>query len=104
MNAIHIYGQQQEHDEVFIMGDIESLTNLCKLIINAIALDKPFKRDFFASDGEGYTIIVSPQTDLSGFPRHYTENESWPGERNPWTKEQLEKMRELFNSAEEAKA
>jgi hypothetical protein len=55
---LNIYGQTSHHSEAVIVGTHESLYKLAQSIIEAVALGKESSADFFASDGEGYEVII----------------------------------------------
>lgn len=60
---IHLYAQDREHDEAYIVGTKESLILLSKAISAAMddITENPTKGcsvAVFAADGEGYDIIV----------------------------------------------
>lgn len=71
---LHIYGQYSFHTEAAIVGDRKSLTKLRDLIDRAlVSKPKKSKDDFFANDGEGYTVHVIETTDDPKIARPYTD-------------------------------
>lgn len=57
-NCLHIYGQPQWHDEVFIVGTTDALKSLRSAIDNALK-DGGGSSPSFVNDGEGfYTAVV----------------------------------------------
>ena len=65
---LHIYGQNHEHDKVYIVGNKESLRKLRDAITNAIDFyHYPAITKGMTSDGEGYEIrIISNDTPWAG--------------------------------------
>lgn len=61
-NELHIYAQQQEHGEAYIIGDRAALIALRDAVDQAIKDDSPVAFNSFTSDGEGYTTIVKQST------------------------------------------
>jgi hypothetical protein len=55
---LHIYAQQQWHDNAFIIGDREGLEILREAIDKALQTDGPINANVFANDGEGYTVVI----------------------------------------------
>lgn len=67
MIELHIYAQGNPHDEVYIVGTYEALTNLRDLIRIALSDEGcQSKGEFFCADGESYQthIKVMEHSDL----------------------------------------
>ena len=63
MEVLHLYAQECEHDEAFVVGSRESLTRLRDTIDRALANKASHKSsdalaEFFAADGEGFDLYV----------------------------------------------
>lgn len=62
-NLLHIYGQNSEHDDVWIVGNREALRRLSKALVNilfhhgAVGTKQSIK-DVMTADGEGYEIHI----------------------------------------------
>jgi len=62
--TLHIYGQSDTHEPVYIIGDYEALRRLATAVGNAMSsMSKDIfhfrsKTDTFCADGEGYDIYV----------------------------------------------
>lgn len=73
MNTLHVYGQAQWHDEVYIVGDFGSLYALKEAIDRALVSGRD-KCEQFTNDGEGYDINViktdEATMDKIGVPYH----------------------------------
>jgi len=60
---LHIYGPEQQHDEVHIVGNIKGLNLLRDAIASAIK-DGSAKQDkVFVNDGEGFSLHVIRNND-----------------------------------------
>ncbi len=74
--SIHLYGQHSEHDEAFIVGTRGALITLRKVIDAALESNQETV-DVFASDGEGYDLIVKcvseEEMDLKPLPYRYLD-------------------------------
>ncbi|GAB2554474.1 hypothetical protein [Gracilibacillus alcaliphilus] len=57
-NYLQMYASYTHHHEVFIIGNKQALTTLCKLIDQALTEDQAVD-DFFASDDQGYNVCVA---------------------------------------------
>jgi hypothetical protein len=58
-NYLHIYAQPFEHQEAFILGDKEALTNLRNAIDKALTNgNNESSCQFYTTDGEGYQVLV----------------------------------------------
>lgn len=69
MKILNIYGQEAWHTEARIVGNEEGLLELRATIDRAIAEGKAISSDhdtLFASDGEGYEVIVECHGDKWG--------------------------------------
>lgn len=56
-NTLHIYGQGEPHDNLYIAGDIEALRKLRHCIDFAL-MDGKEGMNFYTNDGEEYTTYV----------------------------------------------
>ena len=65
MKQLHVYGQEQQHEEVYILGTKEALIALKTAIDKVIQTDKPGLAAAFTTDGEGFYTIVK-QIDSEG--------------------------------------
>lgn len=63
MDTLHVYSQEAYHDAVFIVGDLTALRNLRDTIDKAINSHQAAKFNTFTSDGEGYTVSITPLTE-----------------------------------------
>jgi len=94
---LHVYGQKAWHDDVYILGDQETMRALADAILRALA-GKPSrarKVRAYTNDREGYDVFVaylSDERELSKLALPYSdpiarerdENAMWPeviGER-----------------------
>jgi hypothetical protein len=59
MSELHIYSQDQEHGESYLMGDREALLRL-RSMIDAALIDEngQAKGEFFVNDSEGYQLYI----------------------------------------------
>lgn len=57
MNVLHVYGQEQWHDDAYIVGDAASLQALRDAIDRALASGRD-KCTSFVNDGEGFDVVV----------------------------------------------
>ncbi len=63
-NVLQIYGQHSEHADVCVVGDIDSLTRLRDALTEIVDGGRTSSASrSFASDGEGYAVIVIQSTD-----------------------------------------
>ncbi len=62
MKLLHVYGQDHEHDDVWISGERESLTALRDLLTHVIDSSEPGSCELMTADGEGFVAIVVPTT------------------------------------------
>lgn len=60
MSKLHIYGQQQWHDEAFIVGSIDALIKLRDGLDRVIKTKEAGGVCTSTSDGEGYDVIIIP--------------------------------------------
>lgn len=58
MSVLHIHEQEGNHEEAWIVGNRESLTALRDALTRAIDSDQPQSCISFASDGEGYHVLI----------------------------------------------
>jgi hypothetical protein len=59
IESLHIYGQEQYHEEACIVGDRNSLMRLRTMIDRALTPGLGMESKlFFASDGEGFNLHV----------------------------------------------
>lgn len=85
MKILNIYGQESYHTEAKIIGNREGLEALRQAINGALNLPRgktstaQFKEPLFASDGEGYEVIVEMHNDRWGLKG---------GENSFWNKEE----------------
>lgn len=81
---LHVYPQEQWHDSAFIIADQPALRALRDLIDKVLAPgDGLAEKDFWASDGEGYTLHV---INLEG-------DEGWNKIGRPYTSEMAQDKR-----------
>jgi hypothetical protein len=106
--ALHIYEQEHEHNSAQIIGTRNALAALQAAIGEALR-DKCSEADFFATDGEGYSVWVVQATDaeMRTLPVPYAEysfeaDDKWEPLRN-LVFEALQKMRVAKAIAEEAR-
>ena len=85
MKILNIYGQAFYHQEARIVGNTEGLTELRDAINQAILTSKARTGNddpLFASDGEGYEVIVDCQNDdwgiKGGKDSLWNKEESYP--------------------------
>ena len=73
---MHIYGQPMWHADAAIMGTRAALSALRDAIDKALATGMESRMEAFASDGEGYHVIVSIRSmdGLESEPLPYTES------------------------------
>mgnify|MGYP001567222731 FL=1 len=90
-SLLHIYAQGSWHEEAYIVGNREALETLAQNIEAALR-DGRSKRGSYASDGEGYNVVVvlldkpwrGPEWDTLRLP--YTDEPAKRMEgRGPWT-------------------
>ena len=84
MKILNIYGQEMEHCDARIIGNKEGLTELRDTINNALMSGGKAKTlrthdPLFASDGEGYNILIECHDDKWGIEG---------GEDSFWNKEE----------------
>jgi hypothetical protein len=74
---LHIYGQENNHDPVFIIGSRQDLSNLMTAINKALYF--PTKSEHYVSDGEGYSvfIIALDKPELNGEQIHLPYTDSY---------------------------
>lgn len=59
MKLLHVYGQDHEHEDVFVVGNTEGLQALRDAIDRALAKQDNVDADLvFAGDGEGYMVFA----------------------------------------------
>lgn len=65
-NILHVYGQEQWHDDVIIMGDETALRNLIKIIEKALKGETVAEEEncFFTKDGEGFSVLIKCEKDM----------------------------------------
>ena len=62
METLHVHGQDAWHDDVVVVGTLESL-ELLKIAID-LAIEGGYgKADLFCNDGEGYKVRVVKMTE-----------------------------------------
>lgn len=88
-NTIHFYGQEMGHDDVFVIGDTESLTKLRDVLNEVLGGIEKTSIVSFANDGEGYNInILCPKEEkiLENLMLPYNDNEyiNFKDKINPW--------------------
>ena len=71
MKILNIYGQPMEHFDARIVGNREGLTELRDTINNALMSGQKAKTleshdPLFASDGEGYSVLIECHNDEWG--------------------------------------
>jgi len=84
MKILNIYGQEYWHTDAKIMGNLDGLLALRDVVDRAIKLGEARTNDQFpiyASDGEGYTLIVECHNDDWGLEG---------GEDSFWNKKESE--------------
>ena len=85
MKILNIYGQESYHMDARIIGNTEGLTELRDTINNALMSGKAKtlqRVPLFASDGEGYSVLVECHNDEWGCeaPKdsYWNKEESYP--------------------------
>lgn len=78
MELLHIFGQEQWHDEAYITGTKEALIRLRDAIDNAINNDVISRPVFMTNDGEGYHIQIAklPEIYMDVLKTPYTWEEA----------------------------
>lgn len=70
VKILNIYGQYDNHTEAKIVGNREGLESLHRAILRALASDASStseeREPLFASDGEGYEVIVKMNNEQWG--------------------------------------
>lgn len=89
--TLHLYAQECEHDNAYIVGSRESLTKLRNAVDEALANKAQHKSsdalaEFFAADGEGYGLYVKvvPGAVETRLQLPYAEPIGRPLGRNEW--------------------
>ena len=93
MKLLHVHGQKHEHGDVFLVGNVEALTELQEQIKLALQENTGAIMSAMATDGEGYNIVIKVDNsfwgeDWSRFALPYTDEISvenrddviWPWE------------------------
>lgn len=62
-DTLHIYAQQYQHQEAWVVGTKDGLTALRDALTVALAADAPISIPAFTNDGEGYKVIVWPMAE-----------------------------------------
>ncbi len=58
-NTLHVYGQKDRHDDVFVIGNVEGLKRLRDALNSVLSGSKnEAKETSFAQDGEGFNVYV----------------------------------------------
>lgn len=87
-HELHIYPQQMEHDEAYIVGTHAGLVALRDALTRAIERNNAVKCSAMPSDGEGYWVLIAP-VDPAAFesmdqpyscPREDAPHGKWPHE------------------------
>lgn len=65
-NVLHVYGQEEWHDDVIIVGDEIALRNLVKIIEKALKGETVSDEEncFYTKDGEGFCVHVKCEKDM----------------------------------------
>ncbi len=87
MKLLHIYGQEAFHDEVYIVGNKEALTDLRNAIDMVLAECLSCRTGVSVNDGEGYDVIVVKDD-------NDWKNESWIKRAVPYTADYARETRE----------
>jgi len=90
MKILNIYGQPYEHSEAKIIGNREGLESLKQAIDDALtfgsgrATTSSQKEPLFASDGEGYEVIVESHNTQWGIDKDgkYDRTTFWNSEES----------------------
>lgn len=111
MELLHIYAQELNHDEAFIVGNKEGLLRLKEAIDKALNEEAYLSRNVFVSDGEGYNVVVicndkEPQDDTwqnlilpyTNEMYHFGDDQKYPSDL---LGENLEKIRNQYKIYEE---
>lgn len=61
--TLQVYGQPYQHSDCYILGTKDDLLRLANQLIMACS-DESISENYFASDGEGYSVRVRLTTDL----------------------------------------
>lgn len=77
---LHIYGQEFEHGEAFLVGSLEGLLELADAIRRALTGEGRGTCRAFAADGEGYEVHVVRQSERIADP-------AWVKLKLPYTAE-----------------
>ena len=80
MNLLHIYAQEQWHDDAFIVGNRHGLEVLREAITKALEAGRASGSDLYVTDGEGYEVKIICED--SGW-----REESWRSLSLPYTDE-----------------
>jgi hypothetical protein len=83
---LNIHSQKDPHDNCYIVGNWHGLVNLHKAL-NAYFEDKKEEREFFVSDGEGYTLHIIREDNVDRLALPYTSETSQERRdyaRYPW--------------------
>ena len=91
--AMHIFGQEAWHDDVFIVGTPSQLINLSRAIEEALH-SYHGKMESMASDGEGYGIHVFKVRTLDGVSMPYFAEYADYDDENDVSPQRLLKDRE----------
>ena len=84
-NVLHIYGQDHEHDDAFIVGDIEALADLRDALTKIVDGGRASSSSQpYASDGEGYGVIIvrSVGDEMLDLEDQYTDGAEWRNRGN----------------------
>lgn len=87
MNTLHIYGQENWHDEVYIVGTHAALKDLWLTIGEVLHSGKEDTNsgvNFYTNDGEGYTVYLFrvPEKELNTLCVPYTSEEACASEKD----------------------
>lgn len=63
MSTLHLYAQVSHHQEAWVVGTPEALTALRDALTRALEDGRPAVAHSCAQDGEGYAVLVLPQTE-----------------------------------------
>ncbi len=86
--TLHVYPQAQQHDNAYVVGTREALLSLRNAIDLALTGDS-VTVDFFANDGEGYSVIIRAvgSTEAETLAVPYTEDSARENSKTakwPW--------------------
>ena len=86
MKLLNIYGQQSPHMEAKIVGNRKGLEALNRAILRTLNDDKSStseeREPLFASDGEGYEVIVEMNNEHWGLKNCTIINSFWNNEES----------------------